>query len=366
MPAVIRLRRVLAPVLGVSLALGLLVLPGPATRAAVACTDSSDGAEQVSLTVDKQKASGWVALPAGKPKGIVAVTHGYGHTGLSWVHHLRWAARELGVIALAMDYRGAKVSPPKKDGDLPSARGWNVSAGAADTIAATRLYEACAPDAMNVLFSISMGSNTGGLVLAEGPQRSNGRGPLYDYWFNLEGAVNVIETYLSARMLAVSGNATAVNALEDITAEMGGSIEEVPEEYQKRAVVTRVDEIAASGVKGVMMIHGLDDGLVPYNQSRELLAGFDATGVPAQMFTVGRRTAESEKDTSLTNYVMSNYDKNYISPVAGHASEKSFVHIVMKTAFERLVAAYRGEVPECRTEHFIDASSPPVPPPGPC
>jgi hypothetical protein len=363
---VIRLRRLLAPVLGVSLALGLLVLPGPATRASVACTDAGDGASQLSVAVDKQKASGWVALPAGRPKGIVAFTHGYGHTGLSWVHHLRWAARELGVVALAMDYRGAKVVAPKKDGDLPSSRGWNVRAGAADTLAATRLYEACAPAGTNVLFSVSMGANTGGLVLAEGPQRSLGQGPLYDYWFNIEGAVNVVETYLSARMLAVSGNATAVNALEDITAEMGGPIESKPAEYQKRAIVTRVEEIAASGVKGVVMVHGLDDGLVPYNQSREILAGFDATGVPAQMFTVGRRTAESEKDTTITGYAMNNYDKNYISPVAGHASEKSFVHIVMKTAFERLVAAYRGEVPECRTEHFIDASSPPVPPPGPC
>lgn len=362
----IRLRRVLVPALGLSLALGLLVVPGPASRASVACTDSGDGANQVSVTVDKQKASGWVALPGAKPKGVIAFTHGYGHTGLSWVHHLRWAARELGVIALAMDYRGAKVVPPKKDGDLPSARGWNVSAGAADTLATTRLYEACAPDGMNVLFGVSMGGNTSGLVLTEGAQRANGKGPLYDYWFNIEGAVNVIETYLSARLVALSGNATAVNALEDISAEMGGSLEAKPAEYQKRAVVTRVDEIAASGVKGVVMVHGLDDGLVPYNQSRELLAGLDSTGVPAQMFTVGRRTPESEKDTSLTSYVMNNYDKNYISPVAGHASEKSFVHIVMKTAFERLVATYRGEVPKCRREHFIDATSPPVPPPGPC
>lgn len=363
-----RLRRTAAVFLLVVLIAGVGGI-APGLRAAPAdptCTDSNDAAAQMAVTVDKQKASGWVALPPGKPKGIIAFTHGYGHTGLSWVHHLRWAAHELGVVALAMDYRGAKVSPPKKDGDLPSARGWNVSAGAADTLAATRAYEGCAPAGMNVLFGVSMGGNTSGLVLAEAPQRANGQGPLYDYWFNIEGAVNVVETYLSARLLALSGNATAVNAVEDITAEMGGPIEAVPEEYQRRAVVSRVDEIAASGVKGVVMVHGLDDGLVPYNQSRELLAGLDATGLPAQMFTVGRRTAESEKDTSLTSYLMNNYDKNYISPVAGHASEKSFVHIVMKTAFERLVAAYEGEVPECRTEHFIDAESPAAPAPGPC
>lgn len=362
----IRLRRVLALVAGLSLATTGLVWGTPAARSAMRCTDTVDRAEQLSVTVDKQKASGWVALPAGPPKGIVAFTHGYGHTGLSWVHHLRWAARELGVVALAMDYRGAKVSPPKNEGDLPSSRGWNVSAGAADTLAATRHFEACAPGGTNVLFSVSMGANTGGLALAEKPQRANGKGPLYEYWFNIEGAVNVIETYLSARALAVSGNATAVNAVEDITAEMGGPIESKPGEYQKRAVVTRAGEIAAGGLKGVVMVHGLDDGLVPYNQSREIIEAFDAEGLPVQMFTVGRRTAESERDTSLTGYLGNNLDKNYTSPVAGHASEKSFTHIVMKTAFQRLVATYRGEVPECRTEHFVDGASPPVPPPTPC
>lgn len=333
---------------------------GPAL---VPCTDSADDTHQLFVEVEGEQASGFVAYPPGAPKGIVAFTHGYGHSALSWLHHLRWAARELGVVAVAMDYRGLQMISPEEEGGLPKSRGWNVSAGAADTVAATQTLEHCAPGGTNVIFGVSMGGNTSGLALAEGVQRADESGPLYDYWVDVEGATNVTETYLSARLLAPA-NATAANAVEDITAEMGGPMESVPEEYTKRSVVTRAGDIAAGGLKGVVMVHGLDDGLVPYNQSREMVGVLDLEGVPTQFFTVARRTPESERETTATGYVGGQLDPNYTSPLAGHASETSFAHIVMATAFDRLVALYQGEVPECRSEHLVDGASAPVPPTG--
>ena len=367
MLCVIRPRRPVAVAVLVTLIAGIGAF-GPGLRAApasAACTDSNDEAAQLAVTVDKQRASGWVALPAGKPKGIVAFAHGYGHSGLSWVHHIRWAARELGVIAVAMDYRGAKMSPPKKDGDLPSSRGWNVSAGAADTIAASRLYEACVPDAVNVIFGVSMGGNTSGLIVADGPQRAGGKRPLFDYWVDVEGVTNVISTYLSARAVAPYLE-TARNATEDISAEMGGPIEAVPQVYLERSIVTRGEDIAAGGLKGVVMVHGVEDGTVGYDQTREMAAVLDDVGVPAQVFTVLRKNSQSERDSTYSSYVGNLADPKYKSPFAGHASEKSTVHSVMKTALERLVALYAGEVPECRSEHVVDGESPPSPAPGPC
>lgn len=360
-----RIAIVLVVVMIVALLGGFFAAIGQAASPGVPCTDTADEVHQLSVDVEGERASGFVAYPASTPKGIVAFTHGYGHSALSWVHHMRWAARELGVIAVAMDYRGQTMSPPEEDGGLPRSRGWAVSAGAVDTIAATRMVEHCGPGGTNVMFGVSMGGNTAGLALAEGAQRADGSGPLYDYWVNVEGATNVVETYLSARILAPA-NATAANAVEDITAEMGGPIESVPQEYMKRAVVTRGADVAAGGLKGVIMVHGLDDGLVPYNQSREMAAALDLEGIPTQFFTVARRTPESERETTATGYVGGQIDPNYTSPLAGHASETSFAHIVMTTAFDRLVALYRGEIPECRSEHLVDGAAAPVPPPVPC
>ena len=322
------------------------------------CTDFADDVHQVSIPVQGQTASGFVAYPSATPKGIVAFTHGYGHSALSWTHHLRWAARELGVVAVVMDNRGLKMLPPEKEGGLPKSRGWNVSAGALDIIAATQTLEHCAMRGTNVIFSVSMGSNTAGLALAEGTQRADKSGPLYDYWVDVEGATNVLETYLEARVLAPA-NQTAANAVEDITAEMGGPIESVPQEYTKRSVVLRVGDIAAGGLKGVVKVHGVDDGLVPFNQAREMVAALDANGIPVQMINVGRRTPESERETTITGYAGSQLDPNYTSPFAGHASETSTVHIVMKTAWDRLTWLYRDNyLPNCRQETIVDGADP--------
>lgn len=329
------------------------------------CTDFVDDVEQISVAVEGQRATGFVAYPSATPKGIVAFAHGYGHTALSWTHHLRWAARELGVVAVAMDYRGLRVTPPKKDGDLPGSRGWPVSAGALDTIAGTQAFEHCATGP-NVMFGVSMGGNVSGLVVAEGAQRRDKSGPLFDYWIDVEGVTNVTETYLEARALAPALGGDATTAIEDISAETGGPIEAVPEAYAERSVVTRGADIAGGGLKGAVVVHGVDDGKAGYNQSVEMAAALEAGGVPVQVFTVVRRTPESERETTLTGYVGSKIDPNYTSPFAGHASETSFVHIVMKTSFDRLMALYRGVLPACSRNHVVDGGSPPAPAPASC
>lgn len=329
-----------------------------ARTAPATCTDTADEVHAISVPVEGQPASGFVALPSGTPKGLIAFTHGYGHSALSWTHHARWAARELGLVAVVMDNRGLKMSPPEKEGSLPKSRGWNVSAGALDIIAATQNYEHCSKGKTNVIFSVSMGGNTAGLALAEGTQRADNSGPLYDYWFDVEGATNMTETYLEARILAPA-NQTAANALEDITAETGGPIESVPEEYTKRSVVLRVEDIAAGGLKGVLKVHGVDDGLVPFNQAREMVAALDANRIPVQMINVLRRTPESERETTATGYAGSQLDPNYTSPFAGHASETSTQHVVMKAAWDRLVWLYRdGYLPNCRQETLVDGTEP--------
>ena len=332
-----------------------LLLPSAAARATEGCSDAEDVAIPFKVTVDGEDATGRYALPASAPTGLVVFSHGYGHTSASWEHHLRNAANDLGVIAVAMDYRKTEIFP--REGDVPTSRGWRVAEGAADGIAAAQQFEAACPGLGKIVnFGVSMGGNTSGLMAAEGATRADGVTPLFDYWFNIEGATNVTETYHEATA-AAPVNAYAANAKKDIEDEMGGTFAQVPEVYRERSVVTRADDIKASGVKRVVLVHGLDDGLVPYNQSREMAAALLAADVRYDFYTVSRRSAESERDTTISGTVLSNFDPTYTSPLAGHASERSTTNIIMRLALDRLTSLYLGEDnPKCIREIHVDGA----------
>ena len=326
------------------------------------CVDKDENAIPLTLQVNGEPANGHYALPAEAPETLVVFAHGYGHTSVSWIHHMTRTARELGAVAVGMDYRGLIVSPDSNNDGLPESRGWNAMKGAQDLIAAAEYFEStCKTIKRVVMLGVSMGGNMSGLALAL--SRQNTDNPLFDHWIDVEGAVNVIETYVGARALAPV-NGFAKNAQEDIEKEMGGPIESNPAAYQERAVVTRIDDIKASGVQGVTVIHGVDDGLVPYNQGREMASLLLGAGIPTDMFTVGRRSEKSEKETTATGYVgdplfaalpdQAPLPANYKSPFAGHASEKSTTHIIMVTAFERLAEVVKGYQPDLYNEYLVD------------
>ncbi len=326
------------------------------------CVDKSDDAIPLTLQVEGEAANGHYALPADAPETLVVFAHGYGHSSYSWIHHMTRTARELGVAAVGMDYRGLQLSPDSNKDGLPESRGWNAMSGAEDLIAAAEYFQStCKTIKRTVLMGVSMGANMSGLALAL--SRKTPDDPLFDHWIDVEGAVNVIETYVGARILAPV-NDFAAKAQEDIENEMGGPIEKEPEAYRQRAVVTRIDEIKASGVKGVTVIHGLDDGLVPYNQGREMANLLLEAGIPTDMFTVSRRSKQSEPETTATGYVggplfgglpnQAPLPSDYTSPFAGHASEKSTTHIIMVTAFDRLAAVVKGYQPVSYKEHHVD------------
>ncbi|HEU0129444.1 MAG TPA: alpha/beta fold hydrolase [Mycobacteriales bacterium] len=326
--------------------------PKPAKSHAVTdyaprCVGDPADVQRLDLTVDGQPTWGLYAMPAVPAKGIVVFAHGYGHTAESWRKHIADTARRDGVVAVAMDYRGQvddfSTTP------LPSSRGWQVREGAADSIAAAKLFNRLCPGARTiVMYGVSMGGNTAGLAVAAGAKRASGQ-PLFDYWFDIEGATTVAETYLEARALSLSGNAFAKNAVADIERENGGrTIEQDPAAYQDLSVVTHGDDIKASGVKGVVMVQGVDDGLVGYNQSPELYTRLRSLGIPVDFWTALTRGDASEPGTTLDGYVTGNIP-GFTSPFAGHASEASDTHIVGNAGFERLAALFRGVAPACRT-----------------
>lgn len=350
--------RVLSRLLAAT-ALTILLAAGAAPAAAGAapklrCTGDPAAVQRLDISVAGEPAWGLYALPASRPKGLVVFFHGYTHTAQSWAEHLRRTAAQDGVIAVAMNYRGQIDLPPYPGTTLPRSRGWQVSEGAADSIAAAKLFDRTCPRLPSlVAYGVSMGGNASGLAVAAKATRSSGA-PLFDQWFDIEGAVNVIEIYTAARVLAATGNVLAAQATEDIERQMGGTLEQQPEAYTTRTVVRRAEDIKASGVMGVTLVHGADDGLVPYSQSREMQARLRGLGIPTDMITVGTRGESSEPGTTLTGSLG---PPGYQSPFAGHADEASTTHIVGNTGFERLSAYFgSGETPHCR-DFVVDGAT---------
>ena len=292
------------------------------------------------FTSGGQPALALVTFPRTTPRGIVVFDHGYSHTMYSWTRHMARTSQQLGVITVTPDYRGQVDT--FNGSSLPSSRGWRVAEGAVDTNTVVQLLDRTCFDrlasarAHNVIYSVSMGGNTAGLALAAQPKRQGGA-PLYDQWVDVEGAANVTETYLGARVLAPA-NTFAAHAVADIEQEMGGPLEKQPATYAQRTVVNRTPEIAASGITGVVMVHGYADGLVTHDISRQLQVLLRAQGVPVDFRSFLTHTAGSEPGTTLDGYLPTGVE----SPFAGHASEVSETQDVGVEGFHALSQLYSG------------------------
>jgi acetyl esterase/lipase len=323
----------------------------PAPPPADPCVGNPNDVQPMSYSVKGQTAQALYAQPAGKPRGIVVFDHGYSHTMYSWSEHIARTAATLGVIAIAPDYRGQVDSPASKPGGLPSSRGWQVAEGAEDSIAAVQLFDRmCGHNGTNVVYGVSMGGNTSGLVVASKPQDSNGK-PLFDYWVAVEPAVNVTETYQGARALA-GVNEFAANAQADIEREMGGPFESKAAVYADRTVVNRTEDIAASGIKGVVIAHGIVDGLVTHDESRQLQALLRAQDIPVNMAAFLTHSKNSEAGTTVDGYAPVPHD----SPFAGHASETSTTQDVGVAGFAALAKLYSKDGFTCG-ESLYDGST---------
>jgi acetyl esterase/lipase len=348
----------LVALMGAVLALGLVgsgtATADPEARDGVPCRGSSSNAQQLTIEVDGEPATGLFAVPDGPPRGLVVFAHGYSHTAESYREHLTRTAEQDGVIAVAMDYRGTELVDGTHEGGEPLARGWPVVEGAEDSVAAAQLFERRCDVETVVIYGLSMGGNVSGLAAATGAERSDGS-PLFDVWIDVEGATNMIETYQAARLVAATGEPFAVQAVEDIEHQTGGTFEQVPGAYAERTVVTRGSDIAASGIEGVILVHGVEDGLVPYNQSREMTEALRANGVPAEMYSVLTRDEDSEAGLTITGTALDGTG-TYESPFAGHASDTSTTHTVPVTAFELLSQVIDGATVGCG-EFVVDGAT---------
>ena len=346
---------------------------GPATR--LTCSGDATTAIpfQVPVTLRGQyltdpgptNALGFYVAPKGPPRGLVVFSHGHGASPYDWFAHMRRVAQNDGVLAVAMYYPGETGTDPRPR----ETYGWRVREGAQAGIAAAQAFVTACPQLRSrtiVDYGVSMGGNTSGLMAAAGAKRPGGR-PLFDYWYDIEGATNANETYLAAQALAAAGGAlglgltdTAKKAIAEIEQENGGTPAQQPGAYADFAVVTHSREIAASGIKGIAIVHGADDGEVPYDQSREEQASLAAAGVGTDYYSVARDATDStDPGVQLDAELIGALYGDYRSPFAGHGSESSQHQLVIQTGLGLLDRLFRtGQGPSRTTsrEFLVDGA----------
>lgn len=274
------------------------------------------------IDVEGTPADGIYVKPSGQPQKLIVVAHGYTHTTDSWRAHLVSMATRTGSLVVAMNY------PTTFTG---------VGRGATETVAAVRFFTAKYPQINErYLFSVSMGNIVASIALAEHD--------VFDWWIDVEGVSNLFETWSEATALRHE-------AAPDIEHECGGTPATASTEYTRRSAALRAQEIAPK-IRGVIVIHAPEDGLVPYNQSRELVTALDAVDVDVDFYSVVGRDCRLNKEGNTT---IAGYAGTNPQCLAGHASERLSDHVIMRTAFAalaKLVAKTR--VPAGVTEITVD------------
>lgn len=340
------------------LPVAVLLAGAPSALAAQACTGDPNSTAPLTLSVAGQPASGLYALPAGPARALVVFGHGYSYTDTAWVKHMINAATLDGSIAVTMNYRGLAPLPVDSTGYARS-RGWPVAAGAQDLIAAGRYFDAtCGPFSKIILLGVSMGGNSTGLAAAAQAKRIDGQ-PLFDYWMGLEGVYNLTELYNQATLVAPS-NTFAANAKADIEHETGGTFAQVPQAYTDRTVVDQASKIAGSGLKGVYIVHSVEDGEASYDQAQQMTNALRGDGLATDLYSVTRHAPGDDQgiDTTLS--------ASPTDPNAGHEAEWTTNDIELNTGFDRLTALLvRGEPPPCNRTFMVDGMANPQTTPDP-
>jgi hypothetical protein len=328
----------------VAVAVLLTALSGTAQAELPACTGEPTAIHTLDITVGGVPTYGYYSLPSTAPKGVVVLGHGYPATAQSMVPLMPGIAQRDGAIVVAMDYHGT-IDLEGPTGT--TSRGWKVSEGAADSIAATQLFTSTCQSLdpsrfVNAAFGVSMGGNMTGLAVSEHATRAGGSA-LFDYWFDVAGVTDVPEIYTDATaisLLPLGGIQTiGANAKADIEAEMGSPILNLAN-YLNRSPALRASQMKASGLKGVVVSHGVLDGEVTSDQSDQMVVALALAGIPTDYTTAVFKAPESPPGLTLDGDILG-LIPGYVSPFAGHVNE-----IVIGAALDRLDALYQeGKAP---------------------
>src|SRR3954467_3859802 len=233
---------------------------------ATTCTSKSSKAHRTSLKVQGQKSRAYGWLPRRKPRALVVVAHGYSWTAAAWKTKLKKIAAGDRAVAVAPDFRGLKILP--RQNGYPKSRGIPLRNAEADLIAYGKRYAAsCRSIKTVVLVGYSLGGPYAANALMQHPKRGGGR-PLFDYFVGMEAMEDVFAEFQLATQLP--NDAFVQGAVQDASDELGGTIDEKPEAYHAVNPIEHIAPIRSSKIRGVILVHGVDDGLVPYSQATDM------------------------------------------------------------------------------------------------
>lgn len=294
------------------------------------------------------------------PTRLVVFAHGIGHTvRKSWLPHM------LREIRLARTFENKPGNVAFVTTDYRDNLGFPTLRGAHDTIAATLHAMKKFPSIETVyIFGVSMGGSISGTAIVESTAVTADGSSLYDYWLDVEGVSQLVETYAEATA-AASISETAAQAQAGIERETGGNPLICPLAYERRSPAYQAAEMKLAGLRAATVVHAINDGLVPHNQGRVMASGLTTAGIPTQFFTiVGIPPFQDPGTTGTGTLGLGDLDP-YLN-LAGHGSEAQAYHPVMRVAFENmrkmLDGTYNETVPyfECVIDPNIPSDSCPV------
>jgi len=271
-------------------------------------------------------------VPDSQPSKLVVFCHGYGQTVEgAWLAHMRRTASP-DIVVVSTNYRD--------NFGFPSLR------GAEDTIIATRNALARFPSIKTVYaLGVSLGGNVCGNAITESAKQSPTGKSLYDYWVDVEGLSNLTESWLEA-------TAALPEAAAGMERDVGGTPADKPDEYVRRSPVLNAQTMKSGGLQAVAVIHGFNDGLVPYNQGREMATALLAAGIPTQIFNVVFDGPEQTSGTTLTGGLglLTDGQAPDVNDalglnLTGHGFEGDYGHPVIRAGFDQLQLMLEGKFP---------------------
>jgi hypothetical protein len=192
-----------------------------------------------------------------------------------------------------------------------------------------------------------------GLAVSDHATRSDGS-PLFDYWFDVSGVTDPIETYLDATAISNaplgSIQQTGINSKADIEQEMGNPILNV-QNYVADSPVLRAYDMKTSGLKGVVIAHGVLDGEVTSDQSLQMLAALNLDQIPVDITAAVTKTPGDASGLTLDGDLLG-LIPGYESPFAGHIT-----NLVQNAALAKLDDLYQhGETPTTSHTTILDGN----------
>ena len=288
------------------------------------------------------------ATPAAKPRGLVVVFHGHGHNGEQYTAQLRDFADKQGVVAVAMETTELAVGKPSYRGPFES-----VDEEARDAAVAIGWARERFHTKQTYLFGVSMGGS--GLAYFLDAATRSAAGDKDATWVqsfhtlplaglvDVEGIANLAETWAEA-----SGFDKVSQA--EIEAETGGTPQTARAAYQSRSLaLLPASAWQKSGLPVVSIVHDVDDGLVPYNQTHEARAAVAAAGITLQTYDVVFKSDCAQGDQTNGSAVITGQIPGFPTSttegelcLAGHANENNPNTPVMRAAAEALAQLTAG------------------------